>query len=346
MSVTFVHDFDTEIRAIDDIGPRVDEMTRRVDNRLIEVEAIEVESHSGDTERSKPDTDDWPCTEEEVERTRIVERRVLEDETTKVTMCSRDGVSFGDLAKVVTSVEREIASSFCEKRGSDERTMHSGEERATEDCSDTKEVEWMHEDVVFCLEDEHEVEGAGDTKWHTVGEGTLTDWIDDEDSGSSSNWCREGEDNPWTHRETEGEFPFTAHPCRDTSDEVKDDELIGATVVEPFVVCVRFPDWIEVDTDSVGRRNEGTRDDIVTIEERTCDWLTDTIDVDWRCHDETKDEDSSCKDDEREEEEAEVTNVETVVSGNDGRESGTPDGRGGRDVENLFHSTREIDHVD
>jgi hypothetical protein len=38
--------------------------------------------------------------------------------------------------------------------------MHRREQGSTEDTGNTKHVEWVHEDVVFGLEDQHEVEGS------------------------------------------------------------------------------------------------------------------------------------------------------------------------------------------
>ncbi|QXE22254.1 glutamate-cysteine ligase family 2 [Richelia sinica FACHB-800] len=65
------------------------------------------------------------------------------------------------------------------------------EQATTEYTSYTKHVEGVHQDVVFCLEHDHEVEGTGDTQRHTVGERTLTDGVDQEYCGSCCNRCRE-----------------------------------------------------------------------------------------------------------------------------------------------------------
>ena len=62
VSVALVHDFHTQVSAVDDISPSVDDATLRVDNRLVEVETVQVKRHRGDTQRGKPDTDNWPCT--------------------------------------------------------------------------------------------------------------------------------------------------------------------------------------------------------------------------------------------------------------------------------------------
>ena len=62
VSVALVHDFHTQVSAVDDISPSVDNATLRVDYRLVEVETVQVESHRGDTQSGKPDAYYWPCT--------------------------------------------------------------------------------------------------------------------------------------------------------------------------------------------------------------------------------------------------------------------------------------------
>jgi hypothetical protein len=51
----------------------------RIENRLVEVETVEVERHGANTHCRKPDTDYRPSTQEEVQGAAIVERSVLED---------------------------------------------------------------------------------------------------------------------------------------------------------------------------------------------------------------------------------------------------------------------------
>jgi hypothetical protein len=201
--------------------------------------------------------------------------------------------------------------------------VHGSEERTTEDTSNTSDVERVKEDVVFSLEDKHEVEGTGDTEWHTIGEGSLTDWVNEENSSSSGDWSGESNENPRTHTETVRELPFTTQPSGNTDKEVKDNNLVGTTVVKPFIKRVGVPDRVEVKTDSVGRRNNGTRDDVVTIEKGTGDRLTDAIDVSWWSYEESQDvgEDSNGKD--REHDNAEETNVHSVRGGKDGRDCGS-----------------------
>jgi hypothetical protein len=48
---------------------------------------------------------------------------------------------------------------------------------------------------------------------------------------------------------------------------VHDEELVLAAVVEPFVDTVRLPDGVKVHTNGVGRRNNGTGDDDVAIQQ-------------------------------------------------------------------------------
>jgi hypothetical protein len=79
MCITFVHYFHTDTSAVQHIGPSTDYTTLRIENRLVEVETVEVERHGANTHCRKPDTDYRPSTQEEVQGAAIVERSVLED---------------------------------------------------------------------------------------------------------------------------------------------------------------------------------------------------------------------------------------------------------------------------
>ena len=77
--VPFVHDFHTESGTVKDVGPGVEHVFLVVLNGLVEVEAVEVESHGRDAEGGKPDSHHWPRSEEEMQASRIVKRCILED---------------------------------------------------------------------------------------------------------------------------------------------------------------------------------------------------------------------------------------------------------------------------
>ena len=104
VSITLVHNFHTQTSAVEYVCPGVQNTTLTINNGLIEVEAVEVERHGGDAEGGKPDAHDWPCCEEEVQRARIVERSILEDQTTKVTVSGNDVVGLFFLTKLLTVV--------------------------------------------------------------------------------------------------------------------------------------------------------------------------------------------------------------------------------------------------
>ncbi len=55
MSVTLVHYFHTQVGAVEYISPGANHATLRVDDGLVEVEAVEVERHRADTQRGEPD---------------------------------------------------------------------------------------------------------------------------------------------------------------------------------------------------------------------------------------------------------------------------------------------------
>jgi hypothetical protein len=73
VGIPLVHDFHTEVSAVQDIGPSVDDTRIGVSKGLNEVQTVEVESHGTDTESGEPDTDNWPSSKEEVEGTGVVE---------------------------------------------------------------------------------------------------------------------------------------------------------------------------------------------------------------------------------------------------------------------------------
>mmetsp|Transcript_47819 Transcript_47819/g.107337 ORF Transcript_47819/g.107337 Transcript_47819/m.107337 type:complete len:396 (+) Transcript_47819:127-1314(+) len=336
MSVTLVHYLDTKISTVEDISPRVNVVTRFVKNRLVEVETVKVECHSSNTKRGEPDTNYRPSCKEEVKRTGVVEGSILEDKTTEICVCCRDGISLILLTEYVTVVKGLRTSSLCKERRGYKRTVHCGEERTTEDTCYTKNVERMHEDLVLSLEDKHEVESTLDTKWHTIGEGTLTDWVNNEHCSCCRNWSGECYEDPWTHTETIGEFPFTTHPTADTEEEVEHNELISTTVVEPFIKTKGFPERIEMDTDCVRRRNNSTRDDVVTIDKGTCNWLTDTINIDCRSKEESSDISYGSKGEKWEDEETEPTDIKTVRGRSDCLNERTPGVRANKACHNRY----------
>jgi hypothetical protein len=62
-----MHDFHSETCSVEDVSPGVDDVAVRRLDGLVEVEAIQVKSHSADTKSSKPDADNRPRCQEEVQ---------------------------------------------------------------------------------------------------------------------------------------------------------------------------------------------------------------------------------------------------------------------------------------
>jgi hypothetical protein len=85
-------------------------------------------------------------------------------------------------------------------------------------------------------------------------------------------------------------------------------------VVEPLIQGSSFPDGVEVKTNSIRRRDNSTRDDVVTIHERTSNGFTDAVDVHRGRTDESDDETSSSGEEARNHEDPEPTNIQTIVS--------------------------------
>jgi len=167
---------------------------------------------------------------------------------------------------------------------------------------------------VFCLEYKHIVKSTRDTKRHTIGERSLTERIDEEDSSCSGNRCAIGNTDPGTHTQAVGKFPLTTHVAEDADEEVEDYQLIGTTIVEPLIERSSFPNGIEVKSDCVRRGYNSTRNDVVTVEKGTSNGFADAVDVHRRSSDEGNDEAYSCSKQGGDHQDTEPTDIQTVIS--------------------------------
>ena len=118
--VPFVHDLHTESGTVKDVCPGVEHMSLVVLDGLVEVEAVEVESHGRDAEGGKPDSHHWPRSEEEMQASRIVKRCILEDQATKVAMSGDNVVGFLFLTELVAIVLRLGFGGLTNQRRSNE----------------------------------------------------------------------------------------------------------------------------------------------------------------------------------------------------------------------------------
>ena len=66
VSVALVHDFHAQTSAVENVCPSVDHFALTINDRLVEVETVEVECHGANTKSSEPDTNYRPCGKEEV----------------------------------------------------------------------------------------------------------------------------------------------------------------------------------------------------------------------------------------------------------------------------------------
>jgi hypothetical protein len=66
-------------------------------------------------------------------------------------------------------------------------------------------------------------------------------------------------------------------------------------------------------SDSIRRRNNGTRDDVVSVHKRTCYWFPDAVDVHWGGTNESDDEANRCRKKARDHKNAEPTNINAVI---------------------------------
>ena len=104
MRIPLVHCLESEIGSVEDIRPSVQHTTLGIQNRLVEVQPVQVERHSRNTKGSKPDAHDRPGSQEEVQAAAVVETGVLEDQATEVTVGSHDVVGLFFLAELVAIV--------------------------------------------------------------------------------------------------------------------------------------------------------------------------------------------------------------------------------------------------
>ena len=104
MSIALVHYFHTQTSAVQDVSPGVQHTALGIQDRLVEVETVEVEGHRGHAEGGEPDADNGPGCKEEVQAAAVVEGGVLEDQATEVTVGSHDVVGLFFLAKLVAVV--------------------------------------------------------------------------------------------------------------------------------------------------------------------------------------------------------------------------------------------------
>ena len=118
--VPFVHDFHTESGTVKDVGPGVEHVSLVVLDGLVEVEAVEVESHGRDAEGGKPDSHHWPRSEEEMQASRIVKRCILEDQATKIAVSGNNVVGFLFLTELVAIVLRLGFGGLTNQRRSNE----------------------------------------------------------------------------------------------------------------------------------------------------------------------------------------------------------------------------------
>ena len=92
------------------------------------------------------------------------------------------------------------------------------------------------------------------------------------------------------------------------------NELERSAIVKPFIKRCGFPNGVEVKTNCVGRGNNSTTNDVVTVENSTRNGFTDAIDVHRRSSDEGDDEANSCCQQSWDHQHTEPTNIKTVVS--------------------------------
>ena len=111
--------------------------------------------------------------------------------------------------------------------------MHGGEQAAAENTCDAQYVEGVHQDVVLGLEHQHVVEGA------KMPRGIASEKNPDRRGPGRQRRlqrqvrCRQRRSG--AHAQAVGEFPLATHVGVDADEEVENNQLEGAAVVQPLI---------------------------------------------------------------------------------------------------------------
>ena len=145
--------------------------------------------------------------------TGVVERSVLEDQTTEVTVSGDDVVGLFFLTELVTIVLGLSFCGFTNQRRSNQTSMHSREKRSTSNTP-TYNI-WNRCIRILCSAWNTSilVKSTRDTKRHSIGERSLTERIDEEYSRSSSDRCAIYNADPRDAYPSDRKVP-THDPCR------------------------------------------------------------------------------------------------------------------------------------
>ena len=93
MGISLMHHFHPKSSTVQNISPSRNYSVLTINQRLIEVETVEIECHRGNTKSGEPDTNDGPGSKEEVQRTGVIERSILENKASKVTVSGNNVIS-------------------------------------------------------------------------------------------------------------------------------------------------------------------------------------------------------------------------------------------------------------
>ena len=112
MGVALVHNLHSQASSVDHICPGGDNSPLAIQDRLVEVETVQVEGHRAHAKAGEPDAHYGPGCKEEVQAAAVVEGCVLEDQATEVTVGSHDVVGLFFLTKLITVVVALIFGGF------------------------------------------------------------------------------------------------------------------------------------------------------------------------------------------------------------------------------------------
>ena len=137
----------------------------------------------------------------------------------------------------------------------------------------------MHHNIVFGLKNHHEIEGSRDSQRQSIGEGALTHGVDEGHGSGSCSGRTESNKDPGTHTQAVAKLPLAAHVGSDSKEEVVNDELIFATIVQPLVKRGSLPDGVKVHANSIGTGNNRCTNDVVSVQQGSRYRFADSVNV-------------------------------------------------------------------
>ena len=104
MCISFVHDFESKVCLVKNVCPSTNNTSLTIKKGLVKIKAVKIKSHRRHAKSSEPDTNNRPSSQKKVKAAAIVKTRILENQTTEITMSGYNVIGFFLLPKYVRAV--------------------------------------------------------------------------------------------------------------------------------------------------------------------------------------------------------------------------------------------------